>query len=83
MRKLSARQIDWLQSIGRDRLAADKLFEQAMIFYTNRIGEIHKQDEDLWEEMRTVFGLEPDKKYRITNIENEIHVVEVDQEGKK
>jgi len=83
MKKLSARQIDWMQSVGRDKLAAQRVFMQAMDYYSNRLVEIEKQREEFWKDLCTVFELDPDKKYKTVKLENEVCVVEVEQEDEK
>ena len=56
--KLTARQINMLDEIERDRASIAQTLNVALVFHANQINEVNKRHEAAWQELAEIYGFD-------------------------
>ena len=78
---LTAKQIAHFDEIKRDKAAVKATLDAAMAYHSNRHNELHKEHQDLWEEILTIHGLDVTKSYTTKKANGAMIVMEVPDEN--
>lgn len=77
--KLTATQILQLEELYFDQTAVEATLKTAMVYHSNRMGEISKELGKWWKEIAEIHELDLDKKeYKIDRINSVVMAVEND-----
>jgi DNA-binding protein YbaB len=82
--KLSARQIQWMDELARDKRAIEDVLNIAINYATNRKNELMKQEQDWWKEMSDLHGLDVWKEeYVIKHEDGAVYIVHKGKRNKE
>ena len=74
--KLTASQIRHLDELNMDKWANKQAFSTAMNLHQNRISELRKAENAMWEDWMKDYDLDPDKDWTIEEFEGSLLIVE-------
>ncbi len=80
MIELTANQIKYFDELQDDKEATDKTLNTALNYHSNRINEIKKANDKMWEELAEMHGLDTTKKHQTKRLHGVVTIVEVPDE---
>lgn len=79
--KLTAEQIEWIDSINQDRSATDNTLKVAMCYHSNRMSRLNKEKKRFWKNIAETFDLDLEENhYRVNNVRNEVEILKDEEE---
>lgn len=73
--KLTARQINAFEEIGRDRAAIDATLKVSMNYHANQSNELLKRERALWEDLAEIHGFDVNDGWTLRTVDASTTIV--------